>query len=1005
MIGETDHSTYKPALTYHPLANLFPMIEGPERVAFRQSIRDKGLRVRIVMHEGMILDGRNRYRELLGLQLIDHATDWSTSPYFRAFGSEETDGNSPLDFVMDLNLDRRHLNESQRASVAARMATMNRGERTDLKDGSSLGEAVESISRAEAAERLNVSERSVNSAKKVQDQGAPELVDAVDQGVLPVSVAEKLLTLPVEEQTRLVKEESPAVIKNAAKKAQRSEKEVKLAAKQKALPNKLYGVIYEDPAWRFEPRSRETGLDRAADNHYPTMTIEELRKLPVGDIAATDCVLFMWVTVPFMAEALDLIERRGFTYKSEYIWDKTPWDGDGADAVIKGAQGTGFWSRVNHEVLIVATRGAPPAPAPGENFPSVYREVAGAHSAKPEHYSRMIERYYPNMPKIELNARAPRDGWDVWGNESEGNEPKTEKPNKAKKDTRSKYVMELEAYEGLVAARIASLPTDYQGLVKAYAAGIHAYNGAFLASDADAVKAARVTMDAVLKKVRSEEVDSDLPTCQRGDAIRHACAAPSGEEPIWGQDGHFIAEADGVRAIVSVGHSGGIHAVDLDRPFPSCTGYVSVTAQPQLGQTVEAYGQACIRAGIAYSNSKDKAQRAAHRGLMMPERAYRLDAAEQRGIVSIERGIALPDNWAIGEVSSSQLISEHDAWLAELHDFGIKKRKWPESRHHFTPIFAFRYRDGVPVAVEPVADFPVEGGYVFRCQNGGSGGWKYVAGGEAERRITPLDLDVQPDPRPDFLASTCCDPAKAFVTPAELLEYKVITAIALGLAGVVEGPVIAQLLKDGDVYRDNGRIDLTQRGWATAELLKQAIDRAMVGEAINVCDPLAKSDVDSVNTDEKSVNADYIAELAKVADRKGNLHQSTAEPVMRAAYAAEPPIPLAQLAADLGHPPGTIKTWANRLKLTSRERMLAAQAPAFTAEDGFDQLSAEVPDVNGDAVRAGLKVALTEDIEPVPYEVRRVYKNGNISISNASGHQQVIKVGDFVLFYEAELAE
>ncbi|WP_297105211.1 MT-A70 family methyltransferase [uncultured Devosia sp.] len=930
MIGQTDVSTvssalaqanrYKPALSYHPLANLFPMIEGPERVAFRQSIRDNGLRHPIVMHEGMILDGRNRYRELLGLQLIDHSVEWQASPYFRRFGSLESDGEDPLSFVLDLNLDRRHLNESQRASVAARMATMKRGERTDLKEGTSLGGGLEKTSRAEAAERLNVSERSVNSAKAVQDKGAPELVDAVDQGVLPVSVAEKLLALPAEEQARLVKEETPAVIRNAAKKAQRNEKEAKLAAKQKALPDKRYNVIYEDPAWRFEPRSRETGLDRAADNHYPTMSLEELRKLPVADIAAADCALFMWATVPFLAEALDLIARRGFVYKSHYIWDKTPWDGDAAEEnKISGRQGNGFWSRVNHEILLIATRGNPPCPAPGDNLPSVYREVAGEHSAKPEYFARMIEGYFPNLPKIELNARAPRDGWDVWGNESEGKEARPEKPAKVKAAKKSRWEVEREARDARLVELMKPMSDDLDELKRAYGAAIDEHHKAFMAKDEEGVGQARDLMEAILLKANGG-AHFGSSVNERPVAVKAAGVAPSGAVPLWGQVGHFIAVAEGVRAIVTVGDGNSIHAVDLDKPFPSETGFISISAQAELGMSMEEYGAACIRAAIVCCNRKDSSNRAAQRGLMMPMRAYRLDPDGERAIAPVERGVVLPQNWAIGEITAEQLRDDHDAWLAELRQFDIKKRKWPESRHFYTPIFAFRYKDGVPVAAEPVNDFPAEGGYVFRGHNGAATAWMYVAGGEAERGILPINRDVQEDPRPGW-PDTMADPDKTYVTPAELLEFKVLKAIAGGKQ--ISGPVVDNALKVGDLYRDNGRIDLTQRGWSTAELLQDVISRATHDGLVNVVTPDTKPGVSSVHTEEKSVSSDYIAELEKVSHLKGKLHQSTAEPVMRAAYAAK--VPLAQLEADLGHPKGTIKTWANRLKLTSIARMHEAQ--------------------------------------------------------------------------------
>ena len=77
----------------------------------------------------------------------------------------------------------------------------------------------------------------------------------------------------------------------------------------------IFGVIYADPPWRFEPYTRDTGMDRAADNHYPTMTLDEIKALDVPSIAAEDCVLFLWATAPMLPQALEVMTAWGFTYK------------------------------------------------------------------------------------------------------------------------------------------------------------------------------------------------------------------------------------------------------------------------------------------------------------------------------------------------------------------------------------------------------------------------------------------------------------------------------------------------------------------------------------------------------------------------------------------------------------------------------------------------------------------------------------------------------------------
>lgn len=189
------------------------------------------------------------------------------------------------------------------------------------------------------------------------------------------------------------------------KKQKRKAKETALAAKQHALPDARFGVILADPEWRFEPWSRESGMDRAADNHYPTSVTEVIASRPVAKIAADDCVLFLWATVPMLPQALLVMAAWGFDYRTHFAWAKDRF-------------GTGYWNRNKHELLLIGVRGSPPAPAQGEQWDSLLSAPVGEHSAKPKLFLELVEAYFPNLPKIELNCRdAPRPGWDAWGNE------------------------------------------------------------------------------------------------------------------------------------------------------------------------------------------------------------------------------------------------------------------------------------------------------------------------------------------------------------------------------------------------------------------------------------------------------------------------------------------------------------------------------------------------------------------------------------------------------------
>lgn len=443
------------AIPNHPLADLFPMIGEDDFATLVDSIRENGLRERIVVHEGQILDGRNRYRALLAAGVLTYDDDpylldkagrpRMLRPQFRKFLSDR-DGD-PLRYVVDHNLHRRHLDESQRAMVAARLADMsvggngsNQHKSTKTEEKQNNGNRTnrsDCTTNAEAGKILKVSPMSVKRAKRVLKAGTPELAAAVEARKIAVTLAAELTALPVKEQKEIIELADRKALRAAArtvreadqrlKRERRAEREGRLAGRQAALPEKKYGVIYADPEWRFDPYSRETGMDRAADNHYPTSDLATLQRRDVGAIAADDCVLFMWATVPMLAEAFCCLDSWGFAwfdrrdghltpdkrkcrYVSQFAWDKA-------------ASGNGYWTRNRHELLLIATRGKPVAPALGEQLDSMIRSRKSGHSAKPEKVLDWIDKTWPNTARIELNRRGPaRPGWDAWGNEAEAAE-------------------------------------------------------------------------------------------------------------------------------------------------------------------------------------------------------------------------------------------------------------------------------------------------------------------------------------------------------------------------------------------------------------------------------------------------------------------------------------------------------------------------------------------------------------------------------------------------------
>jgi hypothetical protein len=165
-------------LTFHPLANVFPLLEGEEFDALVADIKASGLCEAVWLYEGQILDGRNRYRACQRL-----GRDCATRDY---------PGHDPVGFITSLNLRRRHLDDSQRAMVGARLATLPRGANQHT--------AISVPTQQDAATLLHVSADSIQAARKVQHAGAPEVIAAVDTGALAVSAAVPLMALPREVQ-------------------------------------------------------------------------------------------------------------------------------------------------------------------------------------------------------------------------------------------------------------------------------------------------------------------------------------------------------------------------------------------------------------------------------------------------------------------------------------------------------------------------------------------------------------------------------------------------------------------------------------------------------------------------------------------------------------------------------------------------------------------------------------------------------------------------------------
>jgi N6-adenosine-specific RNA methylase IME4 len=180
------------------------------------------------------------------------------------------------------------------------------------------------------------------------------------------------------------------------------------------LPNKKYQVVYADPPWSYYGAQDKMG---AAAKFYPTMSDEDLMAMDIQSVLEKPGVLFMWVTSPRLDFGIRLIESWGLTYRGvAFTWVKTKSD----QLTPIGAQGVRpSVVKPTAEFVLVASNVAKgrPLPLADEGVPHVVLASKMEHSRKPDEVHRRIERLYPDATKLEMFARRPMAGWDVWGND------------------------------------------------------------------------------------------------------------------------------------------------------------------------------------------------------------------------------------------------------------------------------------------------------------------------------------------------------------------------------------------------------------------------------------------------------------------------------------------------------------------------------------------------------------------------------------------------------------
>ena len=380
--------------TFHPIAAIFPLLEGAALDALSADIKARGLVEPVWLYEGQVLDGRNRVRACAVAGVPIRTREFTGTP------------NEAIAHVWSLNFSRRHLSPSQAALADARRNQIAETY-APIREAAKARQAATSSAapRNEKGQVQPVTQFIASPEKRGERTTEAIRAKAAGTNRTYINVADKLVAEHPAKAEQV--ERGEKTIAQVTREIRREE----ILTKTPAAPTGKYRVLYCDPPWKYGDSGiiSKDGITEAytkAETHYPTMSIAELCALPIRDIAEPDAVLWLWTTSPLLAEAFEVVKAWGFTYKASMIWNKV-------------RHNVGHYVSVRHELLLICTRGSclPDVPT---LFPSVQTiERTKEHSEKPEEFRTIIDTIYPRGGRIELFARrAAPNGWAIWGNQA-----------------------------------------------------------------------------------------------------------------------------------------------------------------------------------------------------------------------------------------------------------------------------------------------------------------------------------------------------------------------------------------------------------------------------------------------------------------------------------------------------------------------------------------------------------------------------------------------------------
>lgn len=350
--------------------SLIPPLLPEEYIGLEESIKEEGCRDAIIIWDGIIIDGHNRY-EICKNHNIK----------FRTIEKKFNDRDEAKIWILKNQFNRRNLSELDKYRL-----TTQKLEIESLRD-----KAKEHHGRGKT---LSTNDKVIDTRKEI----AKDLKWSTGK-VAQAEIVEKKASFEQKENIAYGKESIHSVYKKL------QYKQIINDFVQPELPYGKYNIILADPSWKYY----EGGLHNQSQ-HYKTLEIEEIKKIPVSDLSADNSILFLWVTFPILKEAFEVIEAWGFKYSTVgFVWIKK---NKKEDSYFFGL---GNWTRSNVELCLIATRGK--ILRQDASISQIIDSKIEEHSKKPDVIYDKIIQLVGDLPKIELFARQKREGWESWGNE------------------------------------------------------------------------------------------------------------------------------------------------------------------------------------------------------------------------------------------------------------------------------------------------------------------------------------------------------------------------------------------------------------------------------------------------------------------------------------------------------------------------------------------------------------------------------------------------------------